>query len=202
MVLGVEFIVTLADFLEEERTRAPLPALERALHTVLTLLYCVFLALFAPILWDWWLMPSALSEVTHGPFSYLFTLFAVGVGLWGIRDLSAAMHHGRAPAWLREPMYVPDEGPEDAKGATVLITGATGFIGRRLVRALLGRGYQVVAVTRDVAHGRDLFGPYAEVIRHWRELDDTRSVSAVVNLAGAAIVGMPWFRWRRRELIA
>ena len=202
MVLGVEFIVTLADFLEEERTRAPLPALERALHTVLTLLYGVFLALFAPILWDWWLMPSALSEVSHGPFSYLFTLFAVGVGLWGIRDLSAAMHHGRAPAWLREPMYVPDEGPEDAKRATVLITGATGFIGRRLVRALVGRGYQVIAMTRDVAHGRDLFGPYAEVIRHWREVDDTRSISAVVNLAGAAIVGMPWFRWRRRELIA
>jgi hypothetical protein len=51
-LLGVEMGVTLADFLEEDRTRR-LPPFERALHTVLTISYGLFLGLFAPVLMHW-----------------------------------------------------------------------------------------------------------------------------------------------------
>jgi uncharacterized protein YbjT (DUF2867 family) len=38
---------------------------------------------------------------------------------------------------------------EEGKGETVLVTGASGFIGSTLVRGLLGRGYNVRAGVLD-----------------------------------------------------
>ena len=38
----------------------------------------------------------------------------------------------------------------------IAVTGATGFIGRHLVRELLERGYTVTAVARDAEKGKQL----------------------------------------------
>ena len=51
--LLLEVGVTIADFVVEDRTRR-LPAFERVLHTVLTLLFGVLLMAIAPVLLDWW----------------------------------------------------------------------------------------------------------------------------------------------------
>src|SRR3977135_4117264 len=40
----------------------------------------------------------------------------------------------------------------------VAITGATGMIGSAVTRALLARGDQVLALTRDAEHGRSVLG--------------------------------------------
>ena len=48
-VLGIEVVITLADFVIEDRTRR-LPQLERVLHTVLALNYGAFIAMLSPVL--------------------------------------------------------------------------------------------------------------------------------------------------------
>lgn len=70
----------------------------------------------------------------------------------------------------------------------VLIAGATGTVGKRLVQALLDRGDDVVAVGRSKAKITEVFGQditsesYASL-----SPDLLRSLDAVVNLAGASI---------------
>ena len=39
----------------------------------------------------------------------------------------------------------------------ILITGATGFVGKHLVPALVSNGYQVLEVTRDILKSKKLF---------------------------------------------
>ncbi len=46
----------------------------------------------------------------------------------------------------------------------ILVTGATGFVGRALVPALLDAGYQVRALTRDASRGMEQLDSRAEVV--------------------------------------
>jgi uncharacterized protein (TIGR01777 family) len=80
----------------------------------------------------------------------------------------------------------------------VLVTGATGFIGRALVRALVERGDRVVALSRDPERAADWFGPHVEVCGDLARLEASRQIDAVVNLAGQSLVSGPWTRARRR----
>jgi uncharacterized protein (TIGR01777 family) len=83
----------------------------------------------------------------------------------------------------------------------MLVTGATGFIGGHLVRRLLRRGDQVIVLTRDADHALDRFGPHVRIVTNLEDLEADTRIDAVVNLAGAPIMGLPWTRARRAKLI-
>ncbi len=79
----------------------------------------------------------------------------------------------------------------------VFVTGGTGLVGRRLVRALTGRGDEVVVLTRRAAQARELFGPGASVVEGdpmqpgtW--MDAVTDCDAVVHLAGENVFGRRW----------
>jgi hypothetical protein len=103
VALLLEVGVTIADFVVEDRTRR-LPAFERVLHTVLTLLFGVLLMAIAPVLMDWWTLPADVVAIDYGGFSVLLALFAVGMTVWGVRDAVAALSHFRPAEWLRDPI--------------------------------------------------------------------------------------------------
>ncbi|MDF1565778.1 MAG: TIGR01777 family oxidoreductase [Deltaproteobacteria bacterium] len=86
----------------------------------------------------------------------------------------------------------------------VFITGATGFVGRRLVRTLQDRGDEVVAWVRDPRRATEVLGEQVERVatdvgeaalaRHLAGAD------AVVNLAGENLFGGRWTRARKAAL--
>jgi len=84
----------------------------------------------------------------------------------------------------------------------VLITGATGFIGRNLISALLDQGYDLVAVSRDtISAGEKL--PASVQIINWdnNTLRATlETVDVVINLAGAPISSHPWNKKRKTAI--
>ncbi len=196
VLLGLEILITLADFLEEDRTRR-LPRMERVLHTVLALNYGAWLALFAPVLYHWAASPTQLVPVDHGLASRLLALAAVGVLLMGLRNLAAALRHYRPPGWVRSPLAAGVR-PQPRR---ILVTGATGFIGSALVRKLLLRGDAVTVLSRSREKALDRFGPQVRVVENLAELPAAERIDGIVNLAGAGILALPWFRARRRLLL-
>jgi uncharacterized protein len=192
VLLLIEIVITIADFIEEDRSRH-LPPFERLLHTVLAILYGAFLAMAVP-----WLLvqtgrESGLAFVSYGALSWFFTLAALGVLAFALRNAHAvrALGKWRAPC-------VPGDIP--SSGRSVLVTGATGFIGSALVERLLARGDRVFVLTRDARQARAIFGERAIYVESLAALPPETRIEAVVNLAGAPIIGLPWFAVRRREI--
>jgi uncharacterized protein len=83
-----------------------------------------------------------------------------------------------------------------------LVTGATGFIGQRLVKALLADGHRVTVLSREPRRAVPLFDGRAECAASMDELPSSRVVDVVVNLAGARILGWRWTAARRATLRA
>jgi uncharacterized protein len=114
-----------------------------------------------------------------------------------IRNALAVSRLRRPPEWVRNPIAA-----RTSTGArTVLVSGGTGFIGGHLIRRLLACGDRIIVLTRDADHALDRFGPHVRIITSTSELKEDECVDAVVNLAGAPILGLPWTRARREKLI-
>jgi uncharacterized protein (TIGR01777 family) len=192
--LAVEVFITLADFIEEDMSRK-LPASERVNHTLLAINYGAILVLVLPLLVSSALDPTSIRLVTHGYWSVLMVFAGIGAVIFGLRDLSAA----RRPDAAVTP-------PEDLVSAlpsrqTVLVTGATGFIGRRLVQALIVAGHQVIVLARDPAKAATLNPPF-RLITGLSQLPDDTQIDAIVNLAGEPIANGLWTVGKRHRILA
>jgi uncharacterized protein (TIGR01777 family) len=84
---------------------------------------------------------------------------------------------------------------------TVLVTGATGFIGQHLCRRLLDQGDGLIVLSRDTRRARAIFGGHARVVASLDEISTPERIDVIVNLAGARILAMPWTKTRRAELL-
>jgi uncharacterized protein (TIGR01777 family) len=194
-LLVIEVCVTLADFVVEDRTRR-LPRTERVLHTVLAINFGALLAVLAPTLMTWARLPTAIAPVDYGLASWLLTAAAAGVLAWSVRNALAAGAHFAAPTWRRDGL----KPRRSAAPKSVLVTGATGFIGRKLVYRLVSRGDRVIVHARNAGKAADLFGPHVEVVTDLARVAAETRIDAIVNLAGEPIAAAPWTR-RRRALL-
>src|SRR6516164_8997254 len=83
----------------------------------------------------------------------------------------------------------------------VLMTGATGFIGRSVVARLQRDQHTVVAWTRSETRARRLLGPGVDVVPSDGPLEALGATltrcDAIVNLAGDPLVGSRWSEIRR-----
>lgn len=86
----------------------------------------------------------------------------------------------------------------------IAITGATGLIGRELVRKLLRGGHRVEAWTRDPASAAEVLPANCQITK-WdpAEVDPValRDTDAVIHLAGENVAGARWTAHRKNELV-
>jgi len=88
----------------------------------------------------------------------------------------------------------------------ILITGATGFVGRPLSIALVEAGYEVVALSRRRAEAERIFAGRVKVVEwdavtasRWSEWAD--GALAIVNLAGDNIGAGRWSEKKKRLIL-
>jgi uncharacterized protein (TIGR01777 family) len=98
--------------------------------------------------------------------------------------------------------------PQDStNGARVVVTGATGLIGKRIVAILLEKGARVVAFVRNVEKARTLLGDEV-TCAHWDfskpDQGDWRNhladADAVIHLAGTPLFAKRWTPAFKREM--
>ena len=84
---------------------------------------------------------------------------------------------------------------------TILITGATGLIGSRLVSFLSQKDSDIIAVSQNVTHARKIL-PSAKKIIAWNELDSVANekIDTIINLAGTNLDAKRWSGKFRKEI--
>jgi NAD dependent epimerase/dehydratase family enzyme len=83
----------------------------------------------------------------------------------------------------------------------ILITGGTGFIGRKLCQQLARQGYQLTLLARNPATAKRLLSEIE--IDNFASLEDWKphiGFDAVINLAGEPIMAKRWTEHRKRIL--
>src|SRR6185437_13925240 len=83
---------------------------------------------------------------------------------------------------------------------TILVTGATGLIGRRLVEALAAAGHRAIVLVRDPRKAASL-PPPLWLVTQLDQIPADTAIDAVVNLAGEPIAGGLWTVAHRRRIL-
>ncbi|MBX3154523.1 MAG: TIGR01777 family oxidoreductase [Deltaproteobacteria bacterium] len=87
----------------------------------------------------------------------------------------------------------------------VVVTGATGFLGRPLVAALTARGDAVTVLSRDAARARAALGEGVEAVTADLETPGAWSAAlagarAIVHLAGESVAGARWSARQKQRI--
>ena len=88
----------------------------------------------------------------------------------------------------------------------VLVAGATGFVGKKLIKDLKEKGHEIVVLTRNIDAARFRVPVHCE-ISVWDPISKSlptrvlKGVDAVINLAGVGIADGRWSSARKLEII-
>lgn len=189
-LLLTEATITFIDWIVEDSSR-PLPASERVFHGLLAINFGVLLALLAPIIWQWLNEPASLEFVVRGVWSWLATAVAAGLLAMAIRDFAASR---RVDRFQTTPLAL--DLPDHQRW---LVTGGTGFVGRRLTEALAGDGHEVTVLTRDINRAPLLSAPF-RAVTSLDQIDPTEQFDVIVHLAGEPVAAGPWTPARRQRI--
>jgi uncharacterized protein (TIGR01777 family) len=154
--------------------------------------------LFVPELLRWQALPTGLNIVDHGIYSWILTVYGVGVIPFAIREYTSFRHLGRntGAAATTEKSY------PTLASQNILITGGTGFIGQQLCNTLLSQGHSLTLLVKNYSKAASLFGSHNRLtfINNINQLKETDQFDTVINLAGEPIATGRWNQ-RKKQLI-
>lgn len=87
----------------------------------------------------------------------------------------------------------------------ILVTGATGFVGRAVIKELLSQNHEVVVLTRNIAKAALTLGSKCLYFQ-WSDnttpppVEAFQGVDGVINLMGENIADKPWDEARKKNL--
>jgi uncharacterized protein (TIGR01777 family) len=88
----------------------------------------------------------------------------------------------------------------------VIIAGATGFIGKELCRRLAERGYEIIALSRNLEKGKKVLGKDVQVVE-WNGknsqgwLGHVEDCQALLNLAGENLASGRWTEKKKQSVL-
>jgi len=195
-ILLVELLLTFWDFVEEDKSRI-LPPTERITHTILALNFGAILALFAPEVSRWFHDSNGFQFVNHGVYSWIMTVYGVGVIPFSIREYT------RSVALQRRKFAEVKLAQQSLAAQNILITGATGFIGTQLCNTLLEQGHWLTVLVRD--HRKAIWqldhGGRLTLIDSLQRLRSNDVFDSIINLAGEPIADGRWSTDKKQRIL-
>ncbi|MDP3468202.1 MAG: TIGR01777 family oxidoreductase [Daejeonella sp.] len=91
--------------------------------------------------------------------------------------------------------------PETISNKNILITGASGLIGTRLIKNLLEKGHKVSILSRQSSGIKGITVFNWDVERQLIDLNAFDGIDTIIHLAGAGIADKRWTKQRKQEII-
>jgi uncharacterized protein (TIGR01777 family) len=87
----------------------------------------------------------------------------------------------------------------------ILMSGATGLIGKEVGKRLIEKGHQITALVRDTDQARKSL-PFPARLVQWRGGEEIshetmKDVDAIINLAGESVAGGRWTAERKKKIL-
>ena len=187
-ILIIEILLTLWDFVVEDQTRI-LPATERITHTLLAINYGAILTFLVPILVVWSKQATSFKYSFNGIYSYILITFSVGVLLWAFRDGLSGLRLAKRKL---ERLNMKKIDAKQSQIKSYLVTGGSGFIGRKLCQRLINQGHMVTILTRNFKNTAALFEGKLTLVNSLEQLGAETEFDVIINLAGEPLAASRW----------
>ena len=99
-------------------------------------------------------------------------------------------------------MSLPDFTVYQGSKKKVLITGGSGFIGKKLVQVLLTLNHEITLLSRNVSAAVKEINGKATIITDFSEIDDNSKFDVIINLAGEPLAQGRWTKKRKEKFVA
>ncbi len=84
---------------------------------------------------------------------------------------------------------------------SILITGASGLIGTRLIKNLLEKGHRVSVLSRQTSNFKGVSTYNWDIDKQLVDLKAFEGINTIIHLAGAGIADKRWTKQRKQEIV-